>query len=89
MGCCNRYHGARTSVPVYSSISSKHTTNNDSDLRELEEVNVLLAAKLVACLDVPKKVRAKDIVCVIMICYRLANDRILVGSYSITLFYLI
>jgi hypothetical protein len=40
----------------------RHTTKSDSDLRELLEVNVRLAARLVACREVPKSVRARDIV---------------------------
>jgi hypothetical protein len=44
----------------FLSASKRPTTNNDSDLRELEDVNVRLAARLDACLDVPKNVRARD-----------------------------
>lgn len=52
------------SVPIISTSKLEHTTKSDSDLRELEEVNVLLAAKLVACLDVPRNVRARDMIVV-------------------------
>lgn len=55
------------------------TTNNDSDLRELEEVNVRLAARLVACLDVPRNVRAKDMVYVWV--YGVCTDGLMIVSW--------
>ena len=58
------------------------TTNSDSDLRELDEVNVRLAARLVACLDVPRNVRARDMVYGYMVYVQWSNDRILVGSLA-------
>jgi hypothetical protein len=68
---------------LLSTPNLQHTTNSDSDLRELDEVNVRLAARPVACLEVPKNVRARDMVWgdeVYDIGVVLANDRILVGS---------
>ena len=39
-----------------------HTTKSESDLRELDEVNVRRAVRLTACRDVPRSVRANDMV---------------------------
>jgi len=66
----------------FTSGFGRPTTNNDSDLRELDEVNVRLAARLVACLDVPRNVRARDMVYGCMVYVQRSNDRILVGSLA-------
>ena len=66
----------------FTSGFGEPTTNSDSDLRELEEVNVRLAARLVACLDVPRNVRARDMVYGCMVYVQWSNDRLLVGSLA-------
>jgi hypothetical protein len=43
-----------------STPNDQLTTNSDSDLRELDEVNVRLAVRPAACREVPSNVRARD-----------------------------